>query len=45
MELLLRLYEENEVKCEISLFRLENLDIMQNVYPKEILIFEQLEIN
>ena len=45
MELLLRLYEENEVKCEISLFRLENLYIMQNVYPKEILIFEQLEIN
>ena len=45
MELLLRLYEENEVKCEISLFRPENLDIMQNVYPKEILIFEQLEIN
>jgi two-component system alkaline phosphatase synthesis response regulator PhoP len=45
MELLLRLYEENEVKCEISLFRLENLDIMQNVYPKEILIFERLEIN
>ena len=38
-------YKRQEVKCEISLFRLENLDIMQNVYPKEILIFEQLEIN
>lgn len=41
----MRVYDGNQIKSEMSLFRLNNLDTIQNTYSKEILVFGELEIN
>lgn len=41
----MRVYDGNQIKSETSLFQLNNLDIIQNTYSKEILVFGELEIN
>lgn len=41
----MRVYDGNKIKSEMSLFQLNNLDIIQNTYSKEILVFGELEIN
>lgn len=42
---MLRVYDGNQIKSEMSLFQLNNLDTIQNTYSKEILVFGELEIN
>lgn len=41
----MRVYDGNQIKSEMSLFQLNNLDTIQNTYSKEILVFGELEIN
>lgn len=41
----MRVYDGKQIKSETSLFQLDNLDTIQNIYSKEILVFGELEIN